>query len=445
MAFIYTRSSDGDDSDNGTTWALAKASIAGASGAASIEAAGDVIVAASGHTESHAANVTIALSGSVTTTTSLISVNDTGNPEPPTAALAGATVETTGSAILTIVAATVESPVYVEGMNFIAGDGGGTARIDVISTARAPMTFKDCLFYPRCNSTLARVGLQNNGNNSATIRLINPTFRFANAAGTARVSGAFLDIRGGGLHASTVSPTNLFDGGFNVQHVVRWVGGDLSSAGTGMNLIAATALNMAWDAVFRRMKLPSGWTGGLSAAGTLGPSRIELHESMAGTTPINLWIRTTQGEIRDEQTIQNNDGASGESHSYVTTANASPLTPLVGHEIVVPNTTTGSAITLTLAVLTDNVTLTNEQCYMEVRYKDSSGFDQVVSSQMATLGTPANLTTSTADWTTTGLTTPTKQQMSVTFTPGSAGYLIVTPYVGRASTTVYVDTNAVVS
>lgn len=445
MAFIYVDSATGNDANDGTTWALAKATIAGTTGAASIESAGDVIAVASGHAETSAANTSISLFGSVGTTTSIVSVNDSGDPMPPTAALAGATIETTGNGIISFNAATAAGSVYCEGVSFIAGDGTGTARIDVVSAARAVMTFKDCLFYNRANSTSARIGLQSNNANSTLMRLVNPTFRFSNAASVLRVTGAQLDIRGGGLHASSVSPTNLFDGGFNAAHIIRWTGGDLSAAGVGMNLVAATGLNSTWDVVMRRMRLPSGWTGGLSAAGVLSASRLELHESMAGTTPIGLWIRTQQGEILDEQTIQNNDGSAGESHKFVTDAAASPLTPLAGHEIVVPNTTTGTPITLTVEVVTDGVTLTNEDCYMQVRYLDASRDDQVESSQMAILGTPANLPTSTANWTTTGLSSPTKQKMSVTVTAGVAGYLIVTPFVGKPSTTVYVDPSVAVA
>lgn len=444
MALIRVRSSDGSDSDNGTTFALAKATVAGGSGAASIEAAGDLIVVASSHVETSASNTTISLAGSTTTTTGILSVDD--SVDPPVALQAGASIETTGNATLAISAATAEGPVILDGLNLTVGDGTGTARLELLAAARAPFTVNGCVLYARANSASCRIQFQNSNTGSTTFRVYDTTIRFSNAASTVRMTGAHLDMRGGGLHGSTTSPTNLFDVGFNSQHVIRWVGGDLSAAGTGMNLCAATGVNASFDAVFRRMKLPSGWTGGLSASGNLGPSRIELHESMAGTTPINLWVRTTQGGIRDEQTIVNNDTTAGESHKMVSTTLCGPLTPLVGHEIAVPNTTTGSAITLTLSLVTDGVTLTDGDFWIQARYLDSSGHDQYVTCQVASiLATPANLDTNSADWTTTGLSSPTKQEVSVTLTPGSAGYILITPFLGKASTTVYLDPSAVVT
>ena len=56
MATIYVRSTDGNNADNGSTWALAKATIAGA---AAIDAAGDTVFVSDAHAESTAGAVTL--------------------------------------------------------------------------------------------------------------------------------------------------------------------------------------------------------------------------------------------------------------------------------------------------------------------------------------------------------------------------------------------------
>jgi hypothetical protein len=78
---------------------------------------------------------------------------------------------------------------------------------------------------------------------------------------------------------------------------------------------------------------------------------------------------------------------------------------------------------------------------VEVEYLGTSGFPlSVTSSDRAAtiLATPANQTTSSETWTTTGLTTPVKQKLSVTFTPQEKGPIIARVYLAKASTTVYV-------
>jgi hypothetical protein len=56
MANLYVRSTDGNNSDNGTTWALAKATVAGV---AAIDAAGDTIYLSQDHNETTASSVSL--------------------------------------------------------------------------------------------------------------------------------------------------------------------------------------------------------------------------------------------------------------------------------------------------------------------------------------------------------------------------------------------------
>jgi hypothetical protein len=98
-------------------------------------------------------------------------------------------------------------------------------------------------------------------------------------------------------------------------------------------------------------------------------------------------------------------------------------------------------VTVTVEVVTDNVTLNDQQAWIDV---------MAMNTTTSTLGTwtpdaslllqsATNQPTSAEAWTTTGLTTPVKQKLAVTFTPQVAGDFIAIVRLARASTTVYVD------
>ena len=60
MAELFLRSTDGTDSDDGSTWALAKGTLTGAFAAAS---AGDTIYVSDNHAESQSAEMTLTSPG----------------------------------------------------------------------------------------------------------------------------------------------------------------------------------------------------------------------------------------------------------------------------------------------------------------------------------------------------------------------------------------------
>jgi hypothetical protein len=132
----------------------------------------------------------------------------------------------------------------------------------------------------------------------------------------------------------------------------------------------------------------------------------------------------------------------------VATANVEfPAIPLISPEIYFYNTTVGSPVTVTVEVITNNVTLTNLDIWLDVMAMNtaSSTLGSWTSSASALLSSATNLPSSSESWTTTGLTTPVRQKLSVTFTPQVVGDFIAIVRLARASTTVYVDPAAVVT
>src|SRR3990167_8140047 len=96
MAVVYLRSTDGSNLDDGSTWALAKATLAGALSAAGRGGAGYVSQA---HAETQGTNMTLTSPGSAASPVNVICVDDSA--EPHTATATTATVTTTGTTSIT--------------------------------------------------------------------------------------------------------------------------------------------------------------------------------------------------------------------------------------------------------------------------------------------------------------------------------------------------------
>jgi len=270
----------------------------------------------------------------------------------------------------------------------------------------------------------------------------NCTVKFAAVWQTVCIVQCRFDWSGGSVLAGGTTPTGLFtfigDGG-----VCDIAGVDFSNLDTGFNLFVPTAHPA--KVVIRNCKLPSGWTGILGVP-TAPSQRYVMYNCDAGDTNYKLWVSDYAGSVRDETTIVRtggaSDGTTALSWNMTSSADAEyPVVVLRAPEIVIWNETTGSAKTVTVEIVTDNVTLTDAEAWIEVQYLGTTGFPLALfasDSVADVLATPANQTTSTETWTTTGLTTPVKQKLAVTFTPQEKGFFGVTPCLAKASTTMYV-------
>lgn len=118
-------------------------------------------------------------------------------------------------------------------------------------------------------------------------------------------------------------------------------------------------------------------------------------------------------------------------------------------EIVRWNETVGSAITATIEILHDSATnIQDDEIWMEMQYLGTSGVPLSLFVDDAAadyLATPADQADSSASWTTTGMTNPNTQKLSVTFTPQEKGFIHAVVKLAKASYTVYVDPKITVS
>jgi hypothetical protein len=430
----YVRSTDGSDADNGSTWALANATL---TGAITDAAAGDTIYVSQVHAESTASAVTLTFPGTLASPNNVICANDAA--EPPTA------VATTGEVATTLSSGvTVAGSVYWSGVNIQCGSGSNNPSLTFINADNAHQTFENCTIAIRSTGSSSRVSIGASATlNESRFSSKNVVWSFGNIAQGFNLRIGKIDFEGGSIAGSAL--TTLLVAAPTTAVAVTFSGVDLSAGAAGMNLIAS-GVTAAGSITFRNCKLPASWNGNLLGGAPVNTAfRAEMHNCDSGDTNYRMWVEDYAGSIRSETTIVRtggaSDGTTGLSWKMASSANAEyPLITLDSPEIVRWNDTTGSAVTVTVEVVTDNVTLTNAECWVEVQYLGTSGFPlgSFVSDAKADfLATAANQTSSSETWTTTGLTTPVKQKLAVTFTPQEKGYIHATVKLAKASTTVY--------
>ena len=251
------------------------------------------------------------------------------------------------------------------------------------------------------------------------------------------------------------APSTLFtvigDAGQGAEAHVFVEGCDLSGGGSSM--VFGGSISGASRLLIRGCTLPASWNGSL-ISGTVEPGAVAVMTDciISGGARIRLRNQQSTGLGSDETTFIRSGGAeddgTGISIKVVTTsACAWPVGAYILPEIVYPNTTTGSAITLKIALLIDSATpLTNRDVWVEYEYMgtSSSPLLTTTSTKCATLTSASNLSSSSESWTTTGMSNANKYEISATFTPQVAGDIVVRVYVGKASTTLYVCPKAYV-
>jgi len=377
--------------------------------------AGDVVYISDAHNEAIGAAYSVGLNG-----VSYLCVDDA--TAPPTALSTGAIISTSGAFNLTLSSAAS----YFYGITFKCGIGNNATR----ALTGAANYLENCvleLATTGASSTIA-------GLTSAVWKDVR--VKFAAAGQTVTTLPTLWS--GGGLASGGTSPTNLLANTSSLFGTIENL--DLSSANAAINICMATNTHRV---TLRNIKMPASWSGAINASATPNNgASLEAFNVGEGALTTDYYKKKSEGTVSDESTII----VSGSPFSTAIATDGDavyPARPLVGPELGRYNSST-SAITVTVDVLTDSATnLTDKDVILEVRYPSAadSPLGATATSDPGYFATAADLTASTAEWTTTGLTNPNKQKVSVTFTPGRVGYITATVKVTKASTTVYVDPN----
>lgn len=445
MSLIYVKSTTGSDANNGTTWALAKATLAGAR---AIALAGDIVYVSQAHAETTAAAINLNFAGTRPAPISIICANDAAMP--PTASASTATVTTTGASSITI-----NGSNFVSGVDFVCGNGFNFANLS-IATGTWAQHFSDCnltLADTHPSSTFG-IGTSDGGASSQT-KFTNCGFKLLCATSDIRILG-LVNINGGSFLSGSLSTAgNAFNvGGTSKDTFFTCENFDFSNLAASINIFN-TPGSVQVSAVLKNCKLPAAWTGKLVTAAFSTPAcRYEMYNCSSGSTNYKLWIEDFAGSIRSEIVVVKTGGASDGTVpvSWKMTGNAN-TNEVLGHlasgDIAVWNETTGVAKTVTVDMLHDSLTaLTNADVWLEVSELGTTGSQLgvgVSSKRVDPLVTAVTVPASTATWTTTGITNVNKQKMSVTFTPQNKGPFMCRVVLGLASKVIYVDPVAQVS
>lgn len=409
--------------------------------------AGDTANISNNHAETQAAAMSIVSPGTAASPCNFICVNDAS--APPTTGATTATITTTNPNPIAI-----SNFAYFYGITFNVGttsSGGANFSLAVINVSHW-LRFENCVINCVSSQVGNAISIGSGTASSGQVSLVeffNTKVSFASISQGIVIARANFNWRNTPSAITGTIPTVLFTNTAKIPSVVSVIGVDLSSFnGSIIDVSQQTATRM----VIENCKLHASVS--ISTGTNLNQSATQVDVVNSDSASNNRRERYRyQGSSKTELTIVRSggvtDGTNQISRKIVTLSGAAFGSPFEDAPVEFWNDATGSPITITIPVVTDNVTLTNADAWIEVEYLGTAGSPQssVGTCRVADfITTPANQPTdSTSTWTTTGLTTPVKQSLSVTVTPQTKGLIKARVMVAKASTTLYYDPQTLAS
>lgn len=447
MTTYKIRSSDGVNTNNGATWATAKADLTGP------WAAGDVLLLSQAFAQNASSNWTLAAAGTQAAPTQIICVDD--SVETPANLATTATITTTLASSIS-----VTGWAYIEGVQFLCGTGATGSSFNLGSTG-VTQRYKNCSFALLTTSSAPRIGV--NYSDNARQFWENCTVKFANAGQRIQVNGGIFSWRGGGLAANATQPSVVFEPVASIRGGEANIA-DLDFTAGPANLAMVASGNGAWKFVFNNIVLPTSWTGALISGTPAVQQRVEMYNSITGTSKIYAYVQDADGSLRSDTSIYRNGGAMFGSEAY--SLKVSSLTtkfPITGFrsnwiERAFPGTdaevtgfVAGASKTVSVDIVHDTAVAagqgagasfafqTNEVA-LEVVTLDTSGnvLGTYHSSAPSSIGAASDILPSTETFVTTGMTTPVKQRLSVPIAPAQVGRIRARVIVYAPNKTLYV-------
>jgi hypothetical protein len=334
---------------------------------------------------------------------------------------------------------------YVRGFTWQGGATGSNIYIHAPNNSAGRLVFRDCTLITK-GSAVGRFGPSLN-NVASRIIFHDCTLEVAIVSGyRIALRASQIEFHGGGL--TNVVPTAVFQfpGDYGYSNELIFENFDFSAAGSTplFELNSQYAQTRRIRCYRCRSHADAVLVDGIYAHG----GSIEWIQSDNGTNYVHQHKQDYLGTVTEDTVRIRDNSDSPYSHKLVSSAYTQFYSPLRSFPIARLNVTEGSAITVRVDVLTDNVTLTDGEFWIEANYLGSASYPlgSLASSAKADiLASASNLSTSSEGWTTTDLSTPVKQYATVTFTPQKTGIIEITACLAKASTTVYVDPDATVS
>lgn len=440
MSNIYVRSTDGSDADNGSTWALAKATLAGALAIATIA---DVIWLSQVHAETQATAQTL----TCPTTPGLQILCGNDGAQPPTALATTAKITNTGN-----VAVALDGCYALFGLQIIAGSGssGSTCRVALGNAATTHAQYLDsCKLECRSTGAAAPGITLGTGASSAMkdvrIELVNSSFRLGATGQSITLQGARVIITTCIIDGSSSIPTTLFKfvAGCNCDCVIRasdWTGQTWTNF---VNVSAACSSSLdAYNCTF-----PTSFVATTGTYANPGGPVVRLHGCDFGDTRVAFTESSYLGTVTPDTIYLTagsvDDDGNHFSWKMVSSANTKFYAPLKSPPIAIAVTATGSALNAALEALINSVTtLFDDDVWIEFSAYTSSNvtLGTIYTDRMAnSLSTHAAQTAGAGTGAWTGAGSPTSYKLDAAFTPQEKGYLIARVCLSKPSTTIYVN------
>lgn len=432
----FTARKPGYSSGSTANWAFASIFMDYIANASGPLAAGDTVYVSQAHAESNAVSVTYAFPGTAVAPSFVQCVND--GAAPPTTTSTGGSITTTSSSNITM-SNTAAKVLFWDGVNVNCGTTAVTTTLTT-STTTGQTIISNCTLFLK--STTSGTNITIGGSQQSYNEFRNVTLNFSAGGQACSVNGR-LWWSGGGICTAGTALTNFISPQGGSDTTIEDV--DMSGFGSSFNLVVP-AVGVLLK--FKRCKMPASWTRSLTSSAAGLNFRVECYQCDTNSTNYTIDFSDTAGtivtETTDVKTGGVTDGTTPISWKMVSsTQTAWPTRGLLSPDIVKLVTATGSTITFSVDFLHDNVTgLLDNDIVLEIDYLGTSGnpLGSKVTSMTATLlTTPATLASSGSTWTTSGLTNPNKQKLSVTFTPQKQGYVVARVRLLKASYTVYVN------
>jgi hypothetical protein len=421
----------------------------------SVDAAGDIIHIEDSHSESWSASKSWTFAGTNANPTRFLCENWSASDTLST----GASITITGGSYIGQI---VGDGLYVYGVSFIATGGAVNSKwaINSANGGNTKQVYEHCTFDHQSTGSTAILNIGSGANQPGnSVEFRNCHVGVASSGGSAIViiSTRFI-WSGGTILSGTNAPEllKLTSLGEGVDACIEGV--DLSNMPTSFDVIDGS-IGVTGRVLIRNCKLPASWSGNLLKSAPMG-FRAEMHHNCDdGDTNYSIWVEDYAGSIRDETTIVRSGGASDGTTSlaWKMTSSANALykfLPLESPEIVIWNETAGSSVTATIEIVHDSQgagtgsDFQDDEIWLEAQYLGTSGYPLSLFADNAKAdykASAADHPNSSETWTTTGLTTPVKQYLSVTFTPQEKGFIHLKVLLAKASKVVYVCPKVTIS
>lgn len=373
----YLDSVTGSDADNGTTRALADATLTAALAAM---AAGDRTFVEDGHTETLGATTVYTFGGTLAAPVQLVCVDFTGTADPTAPVSAdlrtGAVVAAQGGNFnLTLLGGNA----YVRGMTFRAGTSTNSSILFLGSSGAQSLFFESCEFAlgGTGGSTAITFGAVGTGIADVFLRLRNCTVRFAEAPQSLSLQSARVLIRN--LTLAGTTPTTLFNCENDSPCQVTVANSDLSALGSGTNLVnVGSATGHASTIDFVKCKLGAGVSVVTGTAPGPGGTIVRLYNCDDGDTTTRNELYTQGCVLTTRTDVVRNGGASNGVTAFawklLTSATVSPLMPFQSLPLVGFFDSAGSKTLTVQYIHGESAALTDTEIWLLVEYLGTSGF-----------------------------------------------------------------------